>query len=79
MEELESGIALIALRSKATILPVYLTDKPRLFRRIHAYCGTSIPVTHLAKQGVNKQNCDLLLSAITQRYRELVEKHQQSK
>ena len=34
MEELESGIALIALRSKAPLLPVYLTDKPRLFRRI---------------------------------------------
>lgn len=79
MEDLESGIALIALRSKATILPVYLTDKPRLFRRIHAYCGTSIPVTHLARQGVNKQNCELLLSAITQRYRELVEKHRLSK
>ncbi len=75
MQDLESGIALIALRSKATILPVYLTDKPRLFRRIHCYCGQCIPVSHLARQGVNKQNCDQLLQQITQRYEQLVEKH----
>ncbi len=79
MEELESGIALIALRSKATILPVYLSDKPKLFRRIHVYCGNSIPVSHLARQGVNKQTCDQLLTSITQRYRELVEEHNKTK
>lgn len=79
MEDLESGIALIALRSKAPLLPVYLTDKPRLFRRIHVYCGQVIPVSHIAKDGVNKQNCDKLLDLITQRYREMVAYHQEQK
>lgn len=79
MEELESGIALIALRSKAPLLPVYLTDKPRLFRRIHVYCGTVIPVSHIAKEGVNKQSCDKLLQTITDRYREMVAHHQEQK
>ena len=79
MEDLESGIALIALRSKAPLLPVYLTDKPRLFRRIHVYCGQVIPVSHIAKDGVNKQNCDKLLGLITQRYREMVAYHQEQK
>ena len=79
MEDLESGIALIALRSKAPLLPVYLTDKPRLFRRIHAYCGTVIPVSPIAKDGVNKQNCDKLLEIITSRYREMVSTHEKQK
>ncbi|MBE5794706.1 MAG: (d)CMP kinase [Clostridiales bacterium] len=79
MEDLESGIALIALRSKAPLLPVYLTDKPRLFHRIHVYCGPVIPVSHLAKDGVNKQNCDKLLGIITARYREMVACHQEQK
>ena len=79
MQDLESGIALIALRSKATLVPVYLTDKPRLFRRVHAYCGQCIPVSYLASQGVNKQTCDQLLENITQRYAELVAKHQKTK
>jgi 1-acyl-sn-glycerol-3-phosphate acyltransferase len=79
MEDIESGIAMIALRGKATLLPVYLTDKPRLFRRIHVYCGTSIPVTHLARGGVNKQNCDKLLENIRLRYREMVSAHQVQK
>lgn len=79
MEELESGIALIALRSKATLLPVYLSDKPRLFRRIHVYCGQCIPVSHLARNGVNTQTCNQLLANITMRYRELVKQHEETK
>lgn len=79
MEDIESGIAMIALRGKATLLPVYLTAKPRLFRRIHVYCGASIPVTHLARGGVNKQNCDKLLENIRLHYREMVAAHQEQK
>lgn len=79
MEDLESGIALIALRSKAPLLPVYISDKPRLFRRIHVYCGNTIPVAPLAMQGVNKESCEKLLAAITRRYRELVAEHGKTK
>ncbi|MBE5801301.1 MAG: (d)CMP kinase [Clostridiales bacterium] len=78
MQELESGIALIALRSKAPLVPVYLTDKPRLFRRIHAYCGLPISTSPLAAKGVNKDTCDELLQRITACYQELVALHQEN-
>jgi hypothetical protein len=36
-------------------------------------------VSHIAKDGVNKQNCDKLLGIITQRYRDMVAYHQEQK
>lgn len=75
MEDLESGIAMIALRSKAPLVPAYMTAKPRFFRRIHLYYGAPIQTAALAEKGINKETCDELLETIRQQYRDMVQKY----
>lgn len=75
MEELESGVALIALRSRVPLIPVYIAGKVRLFRRLHVYVGEPIPTEDLREQGVNKETCELLLKRITETYARMHEAH----
>ena len=75
MEDLESGIAMIALRSKAPLVPAYMSAKPRLFRRIHLYYGVPIQTAALAEKGINKETCDELLENIRQCYRDMAQKY----
>lgn len=39
MEHVESGVALIALRSGVPLIPLYIGGKPRLFRRLDVRVG----------------------------------------
>ena len=73
MEELESGVGLIALRSKAPLIPVYIAGKVKLFRTLHVYVGEPIPVEDIREQGVNKETCEMLLKRITETYARLSE------
>ena len=75
MEEIESGVALIALRSRVPVIPVYISGKVALFRTLHVYVGDPIPTEDLREQGVNKETCDLLLTRITQTYARMHEAH----
>ncbi len=75
MQDLESGVAMIALRSGAPMLPVYITGKPQWFRAVHCYYGEPIPTAQWAKDGIGKENCEALLAAIRQVYAELVAEH----
>ena len=75
MEELESGVAMIALRSGARMLPVYIAGKPRLFKRLHVYYGLPISVKEYAKDGVSKESCDRILADITALYRDMEAEH----
>lgn len=71
MEEIESGAAMIALRSGVPMIPVYLTDRVRLFHRIHCYVGEPIPMEDLRQEGINKETCQALSERITVRYRQM--------
>lgn len=71
MEELESGVGLIALRSRVPVVSVYISGKLGLFRPLHVYVGDPIPTEDLREQGVNKESCELFLKRITQTYAEL--------
>ncbi len=75
MDDLESGVALIALRSKVPLIPVYISGKLRLFRRLHVYVGEPILMDDLREQGVNTETCNLLLGRITSSYAALQAAH----
>ncbi len=64
MEEVRSGVGLIALRSQAPLVPVLIAQKPRLFRRTHVYFGQAIDYQDIQAMGTNKQSCELLADRI---------------
>ncbi len=68
MTELESGVALIALRANVPLIPVYITPKYRLFQVTHCYVGQPIDFADLRAEGVNKETCQKLLDRITETY-----------
>lgn len=75
MTEMESGIGLIALRSRVPLMPVYITGKLKLFRRLHVYVGEAIPTEDLREEGVNRETCEKLMQRITQTYAAMQEAH----
>ena len=75
MEELESGTALIALRSNVPVIPVLITPRFRFFRRMHLYVGTPIEYQDLRAEGINTATCNALCARITDRYREMVKQY----
>ncbi|MEF9879782.1 MAG: 1-acyl-sn-glycerol-3-phosphate acyltransferase, partial [Clostridia bacterium] len=74
MENLESGIAMIALRSGVKILPAYIVGEVGLFKRIHVYYGQPLSLSEIAKKETNKAACDEVLALITQTYRDMRQK-----
>lgn len=74
MDELEAGTAMIALRSGAPVIPMYIPRKPALFRRADCYVGEPIPYDDLRAQGVNNEACQALLARITAVYAEMTQK-----
>ncbi len=68
MTELESGVALIALRAKVPLVPVYITGKLGLFRTLHVYVGAPIQMADLREMGINTESCGLLLGRISETY-----------
>lgn len=53
-DEVKSGIAMIALRASAPMLPVYLSTKKRLFRKTFVKIGN--PVTPEKREGTSSEN-----------------------
>lgn len=68
MEEMESGVGLIALRANVPLVPVYINRKYKLFRRTRCIVGKPIDFSDLRAQGVNKDTCQALLERITATY-----------
>lgn len=68
MEEIEGGVAMIALRSGVPLIPMYVTKKLKLFRRTDCWVGEPIALEDLRAQGVNKDTCQALLERITATY-----------
>jgi len=72
MEQIENGTALIALRSKVPIIPVYFDRKLKLFRRTHMYVGDPIPYDDLLADGINAETCERMNDRFREVYREMV-------
>ena len=72
MEELESGIGLIALRSGVPVYPVYISRRVLPFRVTHAYMGDPIPYDDIRAEGVNSETSARFMARITETYRKMV-------
>lgn len=68
MRELESGVALIALRARVPLVPIYITGRIALFRPLDVYVGKPIGMDDLREQGINTETCQRLLGRITDTY-----------
>ena len=77
MEQIESGTSLIAMRSKAPIIPIYFDRKLALFRRTHMYVGDPIPYDDLLADGINTETCERMNDRFREVYREMVKEHPQ--
>ena len=78
MQEMESGVSMIALRSGARLLPAYIAGKPRLFRTTHVYFHDPVSVRDIAAKGVNKEACDAVTERIAGIYRKMVAEHEKN-
>ena len=77
MEQIENGASLIAMRSKAPIIPVYFDRKLSWFRRTHMYVGDPIPYDDLLAEGVNADTCERMNERFREVYRKMTAAHPQ--
>ena len=75
MEYIENGTALIALRSKAPIIPMYFDRKMRFFRLTHLYIGDPIPTQDLLQEGINTETCEKMNERMRETFREMIQKY----
>lgn len=75
MQEMESGIAMIALRGNVPILPAFVAGKPKLFRRVDCYYGEPFTVDEIAKGTINRDAVDAVMADITRRYHSMAAAH----
>lgn len=73
MEDMEGGVAMIALQSGVPILPAYIQEKPRLFHTTHCYFGEVFTVSDLKAKGTHKDTAQEVLARIRDIYRKLVQ------
>ena len=64
MQEVDSGTAIIALRSHVPLLPVYIDGKIRPFHVTHVYFGKPMELDDLYAQGVNNDTAHQLCQRI---------------
>ena len=64
MQEVESGTAIIALRARVPLLPVYIDGKIRPFHITHIYYGKPMELDDLYAQGVNNDTAHQLCQRI---------------
>ena len=72
MEDMEGGVAMIALQSDVPILPAYIDGKLKLFRRTNCYFGEPFTVSDLKQKGVNKETAAEVMARIRKIYADLV-------
>ena len=79
MEEVETGAAVLALRAKVPILPVYIESKPKFLRFNHVYIGEPMDISDLCAQGFNTEVVEALCERIRSAFFDLRKESQERK
>ena len=75
MEQIESGTAMIALRSKCPVIPIYFDRKLSLFRRTNLIVGDPIPTEDLQAEGINTETCEKMNERLRETFRGMVREY----
>ena len=76
MSEVESGTAVLALRANVPLLPVFISQKLRLFRRTDVYVGDPMDISDLCALGLDSQVAAQLCERIRETFLEMRKAHQ---
>ena len=68
MSEVETGTAVLALRAKVPLLPVYISSKLRPFHITHVYVGEAMDISDLCAQGCDTQTAEQLSQRIRETF-----------
>lgn len=77
MEQIENGTALIAMRSKAPVIPIYFDRKLSFFRTTNLYVGEPIPYEDLLEQGINTDTCEQMNERMRETFRKMIRETEQ--
>ena len=72
MEQIESGTALIAMRSKAPVIPIYFDRKLSFFKVTNLYVGEPIPYDDLLAEGINTDTCERMNERLRETFRGMI-------
>ena len=75
MEQIESGVSLLALRDRIPLLPVYIAGRPRPFRKVKMIAAPPIQFEDLLSAGIDMKASGLLNARIQQAYYDLHNKY----
>ena len=71
MMPIQGGAALLALRSKCDVVPVYIDGDYKLFRPMKVRVGKPVEMDDLLAGRINKDTCDVLTERIKDAFAEL--------
>ncbi len=72
MEQIETGTALIAMRSKAPVIPIYIDRKMGFFKVTNLYVGEPIPYDDLLAEGINTETCERMNERMRETFRRMI-------
>ena len=72
MEHIESGTALIAMRSKAPVIPIYFDRKLSFFKVTNLYVGEPIPYDDLLAEVINAETCERMNERLRETFRKMI-------
>ena len=78
MENMEGGVAMIALQSNVPILPVYIQGTVKPFHRVRCIYGEPFTVSDIKARGVNKETGQEVLQRIRDIYRKMAAENAQT-
>ena len=75
MEQIETGTALIAMRSKAPVVPIYFDRKMDFFHVTNLYVGEPIPYDDLLEEGINADTCERMNERMRETFRKMIKQY----
>ena len=79
MGEIKNGMAMIAIKTKTPIVPVWIERKPRLFRKSVYHIGTPFELTEFYGQKLDEETLNRANLVVREKMLELYEQTKKNK